>query len=293
MTKAYAPARLITRPVAFDWADLPFYWIKGEPFASHAFNMTHCLLPAGEKWFCRVFQEGMEQVTDPALKRDMMLFVKQEANHARAHNEVVDYYAAHGIDCAPVVDHTEAFWHEKLGPKFRRRELKSRWARRQWFMYRLGVVAAIEHFTCVFGKWMLETPGFDEAECDPRMVDLLRWHGAEEIEHRAVAHNLLVHLGGGSWPGRLLHILSAMVIMTNHMVFSAKYVFAQDTEFQMKPLKEELRHARAKNLLPRTSIILKAVGRFLKPGYHPDHEASLDDADAYLVRSQAVAAASK
>jgi predicted metal-dependent hydrolase len=32
---------------------------------------------------------------------------------------------------------------------------------------------------------------------DPEMVDLVKWHGAEEIEHRTVAFDLYRHLGGG------------------------------------------------------------------------------------------------
>lgn len=290
MPKQYEPARLIARPVVFDWADLPFYWVPDEPFASHAFNMNHFLLPAGEQWFCRVFQEGMEQVEDPVLRKDMMLFLKQEANHARAHNEVVDYYAAQGIDVTPVINWIDSWWHKNLGPKFMGRDLKSNWAKRQWYLYRLGVVAAIEHFTCVLGKWMLDTDGFERANANPKMVDLLRWHGAEEIEHRAVAHNLLRHLGGGSLPGRMLHMASALLFMGKHITFGTKFMLAQDQDFQPKSIRNEIKQAQAKNLLPKPGLLIKAIGRFVKPGYHPDHEASLEEADRYLVRSPAVAA---
>ncbi|MGB1087631.1 MAG: metal-dependent hydrolase, partial [Alphaproteobacteria bacterium] len=138
MTKSYEPARLIARPVEFDWSDLPFYWVPDEPFASHAFNMNHLLLPAGEQWFCRVFQEAMPFVVDPVLRRDMALFLKQEANHARAHNEVVAYYQTQGIDVAPVINWIEDWWRKNLGPRFLGRELKSGWAKRQWLLYRLG-----------------------------------------------------------------------------------------------------------------------------------------------------------
>jgi predicted metal-dependent hydrolase len=29
------------------------------------------------------------------------------------------------------------------------------------------------------------------------MIDLIKWHGSEEIEHRTVAFDLYRHLGGG------------------------------------------------------------------------------------------------
>lgn len=288
MSHTYRAQRMITRPVRFDWTGLPFYWIRDEPFASHCFNMTHFLLPAGEKWFCRVFQEALPHVTDPALRADVMRFIKQEANHARAHSEVVAYYEQQGIEVAPLIDWIEGWWREKLGPEFFGRPLTSNWARRRWLLYRLSVVAAIEHFTCVLGQWMLDTDGFDKAGAEPRMVDLLRWHGAEEIEHRAVAFSLLRHLGGGSWPARLAAITSAMIISVRHQTKAAAYVFAQDPAFQAGPARARIKHAQAQNLLPGSAFLLKSVGRFLRPGYAPEQEASLDQADAYLRRSPAV-----
>lgn len=292
MAQAYTPQRMITRPVSFDWDDLPFYWIPGEPFVSQAQNMNHFLLPAGERWFCRVFQEGLPLVKDPALKKDIALFVKQEANHARAHTEVVDFYAKQGVDVEPIMNWVENWWHENLGPEFRGRPIKSAWLKRRWYLYRLGVVAAIEHFTCVLGKWTLSTAAYKQANAEPRMVDLLSWHAAEEIEHRAVAYSLWQQLGGGTWPERLVCLVSAMAFMAHHMTTAGKFMFAQDKAYQIKSLKEEIRAAQAKDLIPKTGYILKAALRFLKPGFHPSGEASLAEADAYLAQSPAVQAAS-
>jgi len=45
-------------------------------------------------------------------------------------------------------------------------------------------------------KWVLDADGLDEA-MHPMMLDLVRWHGAEEVEHRCVAFDVYQHLGGG------------------------------------------------------------------------------------------------
>lgn len=66
------------------------------------------------------------------------------------------------------------------------------------------------------------------------MLDLVKWHGAEEIEHRSVAFDLYRHLGGG-YIAR--YYLSVVVIIgvIGLWVDGAAHLMAQDPCF--KPLK--------------------------------------------------------
>jgi predicted metal-dependent hydrolase len=54
------PDNLVLQPrdVHFDWSGVPLHWIPGEPAATHFINVLHLLLPAGEDWFVRVFQQS-------------------------------------------------------------------------------------------------------------------------------------------------------------------------------------------------------------------------------------------
>jgi predicted metal-dependent hydrolase len=55
--------------------------------------------------------------------------------------------------------------------------------------FRLSVTAALEHYTAAFGSAFLTE---DLAEAVPEeMARLLAWHGLEELEHRAVAFDVL------------------------------------------------------------------------------------------------------
>ncbi len=61
----------------------------------------------------------------------------------------------------------------------------------QWDLFRLGIMATVEHMTCVLGKYALYNKEWERLVLMPNMLDLVKWHGAEEIEHRTVAFDLI------------------------------------------------------------------------------------------------------
>ncbi len=56
------------RKVKFDWQETPVDWIPNEPFASYFVNEINMILPAGEFWFCRLYNKVLHQIDDPKLK---------------------------------------------------------------------------------------------------------------------------------------------------------------------------------------------------------------------------------
>lgn len=80
------------RKVRFDWSKTPRDWIPGQPFASAFINEINMILPAGEFWFCRLYNQALPYVTDAKLREDVQAFVRQEAMHARAHGSACAEY---------------------------------------------------------------------------------------------------------------------------------------------------------------------------------------------------------
>ncbi len=70
---------LPTRRVQFNLDSTPLHWLPGDNFSSHMINGIHLLLPAGELWFCRVYNKALPLVTDPVLLEEMQGFIRQEA----------------------------------------------------------------------------------------------------------------------------------------------------------------------------------------------------------------------
>ena len=288
---------ILPRKVRFDWAKTPLEWIPGQPFASHFINEINMILPAGEFWFCRLYNQALPFVTDDKLRSDVQAFVRQEAMHARAHaGACSEYLRAHGIDTRRNLAVMDWLFERALGDEPFGRKLP-RLLQRRWLVFRLGIIAAVEHMTCVLGKYALNNREWDKAGADPVLLDLIRWHGAEEIEHRSVAFDLYTHLGG-SYLSR--YYLSAITFVAVFGIWAdgAADLMRQDPRFaKQRPSvfrpwlwREWVRVARNGHLPDPLWLFLTELP-YLSPWYDPRNEASTEQALAYLARSPAARSA--
>lgn len=294
---SHTEGALQPRKVAFDWSETPLEWIPGQPFASHFINEINLLLPAGEFWFCRLYNQALPYVTDEKLRDDVQNFIRQEAMHARAHGgAVAEYLNAHGIETERNTRQEDWIFETLLADRPFGRKLP-RALEYRWLVFRLGLVAAIEHMTCVLGKYALHNTVWDEAGADATLLDLLRWHGAEEMEHRSVAFDLYRHLGGG-YLSRYYLASIAMPVIFGLWAHGAAHIMRQDSRFKArKPSAfrpwiwlEWQRHSRSGHL-PSLPWLVWQQRSFFRPDYDPVHEASTEEALAYLDSSPAAARA--
>ncbi|MET8284991.1 MULTISPECIES: metal-dependent hydrolase [unclassified Streptomyces] len=281
------------RRVSFDWERTPLHWIPDEPTATHVVNVLHLLLPAGERWFVKVLKEGLPLIGDPELLRDVKGFMGQEATHSVQHAYVLDHLAAQHLDTGDFTRHVDFLFEKVLGE---RPPLAVPLPDREWLRFRLSVVAAIEQFTAVLGDWVLAAEGLDRAGSDEVMLDLLRWHGAEEVEHRAVAFDMYQHCGGEGLP-RYARRIAGMAVTAPMMLYlwawGAAYLVRHDPQLAGRARYSLAAHNRAvrKGLLPTWKELGAAVPRYLRRSYHPSQEGSLRRAVEYLAQSPAARAA--
>ncbi|MGH3788544.1 MAG: metal-dependent hydrolase [Pseudonocardiaceae bacterium] len=284
------PENLVHQPrnVEFTWADLPTHWVPGQPFVTHTINVLHLLLPAGERWFIDVFTQALPLIKDDKLRAEVHGFIGQEAIHARSHQGVLDHWKAKGIDTDPYVRQIEWMFQHALGD----RDLLSK-RREEWLIERLAIIAAIEHITAMLGNWALNSPALDAAGADPTMMDLLRWHGAEEVEHRAVAFDLFNHLDG-RYLRRVRGMLVTMPIMVWLWARGVAFLMRTDPELSGRRKKARWRHyfrASRRHLLPPAHRLILGTLNYARPAYHPSQEFSTSQAVAYLAGSPAATAA--
>ncbi|MFJ9768679.1 metal-dependent hydrolase [Streptomyces erythrochromogenes] len=269
------------RNVSFGWEDTPLHWLPGEPFAGHMINVLHLLLPAGERWFVHVYKQALPHIKDERLREDVVGFIGQEAMHAAAHDDVLPHLKRLGLDPTPYTAQVDWLFEKLLGDRTLPPGRASHW----WLMERVAMIAAIEHYTAFLGDWVLNADALDLRGADPTMLDLLRWHGAEEVEHRSVAFDLFMHVDGGyrrrarTWATAF----SALVFLWQRGV---RFFMENDPHLvDGKASFGQFFIAGQQGVLPSTGSMLKSIPKYLSRTYHPSQEGSTAQAVAYLASS--------
>ena len=252
-------------------------------------NLFNVVLPPAEHWFVKTFNEALPLVKDPRLADEMRGFIGQEATHAAAHDEVIrDFLIGDGIDPAPMLEMVGYMFEKVLAPTTStdpKRQLNN-------LCERLWLIAAVEHYTAVLGDFALNST-WDEYGADPTMVDLFRWHGSEEVEHRSVAHNVAVYFHN-SYPDRIRAMTVAATAMFVFFQRGTWYLLKSDPAndigwWEMQRLR--MRDSQL-GLLPEFRTLFGAnTLTYFRRGYTPEEMGSTAQAVAYLATSPAARAA--
>lgn len=287
-TRAYTEEAhaIKARNVEFDWEGVPLHYIPDEPFATQFWNVMHLVIPVGEQMMAGCLADALPYIEDERLREEAVGFIGQEAMHASSHESFHEHLAAQGIDIEPVVRNTA----QMLRTFFGGHGLSGR-AEKLWLSERLAFYAAAEHFTAIVGQWLLEADALDERRMHPMMLDLLRWHGAEEVEHRNVLYDVFQHVDGGYARRTRMAFLASAGLFATWMV-TVDYLMRQDPDHRWwKPWPLQMVKSVARGLLPGPGFFFTELPAYLRPGFHPSDMGPLDQAIEYLAKSPAAQAA--
>jgi uncharacterized protein len=283
------PVQIQARKVHFDFSDIPLHWIPDHPVASDVIGLLNITLPALERWIVATFNEALPLVKDPKLAEDVRGFIGQESIHADTHEQALyELMVARGMNPKPMLDQIEYVFAHVLSPS------KSTDPKRRLNQLcdRLWLVAALEHYTAVLGDFALNCT-WDDYGADPTLVDLFRWHGSEEVEHRHVAHDVASYFSN-SYLDRIAAMLLAVSFMFVAFQRGAWFLVKHDPEVNFGWwTMQRLRYLDAKKgLLPKYRTLFgKHTLGYLRPGFSPSEMGSTAQAVAYLACSPAARAA--
>lgn len=283
------PVQIQARKVQFDVAEIPLHWIPDHPVASNMVNLFNLVLPAAERWFVATYNEALPFVKDPKLAEDIRGFIGQEATHAEAHDAVIEHYlVTHGVDVEPILDQVEYIFEKVLAPT----ESTDPRRRMNDLCDRLWLIAAIEHYTALLGDFALNC-SWDDHDAHPTLVDLFRWHGSEEVEHRMVAHDVAEYFHD-SYLDRVRAMSLAVVMMFTFFQRGTWYLVQNDVACDIgwwKMQRLRMRDSRL-GLLPKFSKLFGSnTFMYFRPSFTPDQMGSTAQAVAYLASSPAARAA--
>lgn len=240
-------------------AAIPRHWMNGNVFATHFFNGLNLVFPDGERFFVKAVHDHLDRVTDPVLRRQATQFAAQEGQHARQHERYFDCLRRQGYQIDGFLRRFHGFF------RFTNRWLPAR--------LRLAMTAGAEHYTAVLGAGAIEDFAL-LADAHPVMRQLIVWHAAEEIEHKAVAFDVL----RATHPGYLLRITGfviATVCLFGWAIAGMRMLATQD-RVSRAVFDEHRRLALARDGYRGVARIRAGVRAYLRRDFHPgetDHLA--------------------
>jgi uncharacterized protein len=145
----------------------------------------------------------------------------------------------------------------------------------------------MEHFTAIFGQWVLDADHLEEMGMHPMMLDLVKWHGAEEVEHRAVVYDVYQHVDGSYARRARTAILASTSIAILWYLTAFDLASTDPSTKKGKPWPWQFVSAVARGIIPNGLSFLTEIPVYLKPGFHPSQMGNLDKALHYLATSPA------
>jgi predicted metal-dependent hydrolase len=170
-------------PFKQDWSnskDLPKYYFGGSPFKTHFLHALSSVFPHGERFFIDSIKNYKDKITDPVLKEQVNTFIKQESWHTHAHQQYNNWLRSQGFPIDSVLKRANAGME-----RLKRTQTKLVW---------LETTVAIEHLTAITSAYHLRNEQRMKS-VDPQLREMWEWHMIEEIEHKAVAMDVLNTVG--------------------------------------------------------------------------------------------------
>ncbi len=244
-------ARAITpRDLDIDFAPVPRHWLAGNAAATAVSNGVNLLFPHGERFFVRSVKHFLDRIDDPELRAQIKGFFGQEGRHAREHDRFTEILRRQGYEVDGFLGAYEQLtdWIEAhTSPELH-----------------LAVTAAAEHFTAILAEGALRGSMLDAAA--PEVRALLAWHAAEEIEHKAVAFDVLQRIDP-SYRLRVLGLALATVLLGGFWLWAATVLLRQDGLRWPRALRQLGALPRRERVIRR--VFLRGIREYLRPGFHP------------------------
>ncbi len=251
-------------PVSFEQG-VPRRWFADLAVASHIVNGVNLLFPAGERFFVRSVHHYFDQIQDPLLREQVKGFFGQEGRHAQAHERFFEVMESQGYSVKDFLATYEKLMYEKLEPSVSP-EL------------RLAVTVALEHYTAIMAENVFREGLLDLAH--PTMKGLLLWHAAEEIEHRAVAFDVLKAVAPG-YGLRMAGLVMATVALGGFWIAATGMLLKQDWDRGERGAVKAFRKVDTEGTIAQR-VFLRGIKEYIRRDFHPSQNDVDGLASGYL-----------
>ena len=244
----------IPRALDVDLSTVPRHWLAGNAVGTAIANGVNMLFPHGERFFVRSVKHFLGEIDDPELRAQIKGFFGQEGRHAHAHDEFNAVLRAHGFAIDGFLARYAAIssWIEQRVPA----------------KLNLAGTAAAEHFTAILAEGAFSNGILDAL--DPRMQQLLAWHAAEEIEHKAVAYDVLQQIDP-SYALRIAGLAYATLMLAGFWAWATAMLLRQE-KLGARGIVRELGRMRRQDPVIRR-VFTAGIRQYLRREFHPRDNA--------------------
>lgn len=254
---------IVPRDLDVDFSNVPRHWLFGNATATAISNGVNMLFPHGERFFVRSVKHFLDRIDDPALRAQIKGFFGQEGRHAHAHDRFNQILRTQGYEIDRFLD-----GYKRLSGWIEARSSPA---------LRLATTAAAEHFTAIMAEGAFLQGALDAAA--PEMQQLLAWHAAEEIEHKAVAYDVLQAIDP-SYALRLRGLLMATVTLGGFWLWGTLTLLRQERR-GWRAVLADLRAMRQDDPLIRR-VFVRGIREYLRTDFHPSDNRNEDLAAAWF-----------
>ena len=261
-----SPQKILPREgldFGLDDEDIPRFWFDQDPFKTRFFDALSAMFPEGEKFFISCVRDYRDQIDDPQLLQDVKAFTRQEAQHTLVHRQYNKRLKQQGIPVEKVEQEmsTMCGWvRRNISPKIT-----------------IADTAACEHLTSVLAHGLIEREDFLE-RTDPRLRALYTWHAIEEIEHKAVAYDVMTKVAKTGYFTRILLLILELIQFSLYLLVILEVMLKIDGFSLFKRLKLWMGGLwwlyGPGGVFPP---LLKDLFAYFKPGFHPDQHQPADN----------------
>ena len=259
---AYAHPDIVPREklsFGFD-RDIPKYWLGGDAFKTRFCDAMSTIFPEGERFFISCVRDFRDQVTDPQLQEEIKHFMRQEGQHGIVHSQFNEHLTKQGIRVARL-EGVMKWWLFDVLRKYLPKK------------HTLALTAASEHLTAIMAE-ALFTRKTVMGDADPRMFAMYAWHAMEEMEHKAVAFDVMQKVAKVGYLRRVLALVETTLAFNFNVLSFTNAMLRRDGFSRWQRVK-----LFAKGLGwvygPGGMFMgcWRAYWRYYKPGFHPWQDA--------------------
>ncbi|MEC3909391.1 metal-dependent hydrolase [Sphingobium sp. CR2-8] len=251
---------MIPRKISINFSDVPLHWTRipefatmqnaGSPIASQSEIFVNGMMAKAKKYIAP---------EKTGLLEEMRIFVEQESNHCNLHASFNRELYARGYHAVREYEARMRIFYKNM--------LKDRSVQ-----FCAAYCAGFENIALFSSKFAFEhAPDLFEGG-DQRMVDLYKWHLAEEFEHRTVAHAVFKEVSGNYF----MRLYGTFVAFRSLNKFQ-KDIYEIITKIDYQSIsKEEIEQSKKREKRLKKRMAFYIIPRMLKivlPYYNPENHS--------------------